>query len=209
MIESYQIARMRKGNHEYIHLSGFSGIHLTISNLSNNTEIVDLLGNSKKKKKIDSDKIKIHNNTQNYSEDDNNLTMLKNYITSVGYIEIVLFRLLSENPSQTQKEFKINDIDKEGVEYEELVLGTPNPYAFQSGIVDINKRKRVQSETYFSFIILPNTTLNVNMFCGRNRGDVQAKVKSFYNEMQDNITDCQHFVPSMEKGKKRILMLKK
>lgn len=207
MIESYQIARMRKGGEKQT-LRGFNCIQLSVSNLTSKDKYINILGNSRNK--FREDEVKIVNCTPFY-DDDNNLTLLKNYINSVGYIEIVLFRLQSDNLYQINQDLNITYFDDKNEEQKKniYVQSYMSPSQFQYSIVDVPSNVTFKNDTILSFNIIAASTYVLTMFCGRNKGDVEVKVKSFYDEIQDTITDCQHFVPSMEKGKKRILMLKK
>ena len=207
MIESYQIARMRKGGEKQT-LRGFKHIQLSIANLTSKNIYISLLGNSRNK--FREDEVKIANCTPFY-DDDNNLTLLKNYINSVGYIEVVLFRLTSDISSQMYQNLQIKQVDEQNNESFENIFtkNYTSPHQFDHSILDIPKNVKFKNETTLSFNLLADSTYNIAMFCGKNKGDVEVEVKSFYDSIQDTITDCQHFVPSMEKGKKRILMLKK
>lgn len=219
MLDSHHVKRMRKDRDDFETLRGFSHIQLTITNLTINDVIVNILGNVKRNK-IKYEGIEIKNLTAGYTEDDNSLTMLKNYINSVGYIEVVMYRLMSTNVSQITKPFTI---------YQEVSEGTLNPRMnadniwtqnyfnsnqFYSGILDIPRKDKIFNSTTLSFNILANTAFIVTMFCGKNKGEVKSKVKSFYDNFQDDLEaygkdDFEHYVPSMSKNKRRTLILKK
>lgn len=208
MIESYQIARMRKGGEKQT-LRGFNVIQLSVCNLTSENKHLELLGNSRNK--FREDEIKIVNNTPFYSDDDNNLTLLKNYINSVGYIEVVLFRLQSDSMYQVNQNLNIINFDDKGDKSTENIF-VQQYYShsqYQSSILDVPHKAKFKNNTILSFTLTSNCIYNVTMFCGKNKGDVEVEARSYYDSIQDTITDCQHFVPSMDSGKKRILMLKK
>lgn len=219
MLDAHHVKRMRKDRDDFETLRGFSHIQLTITNLTINDVIVNILGNVKRNK-IKYEGIEIKNLTAGYTEDDNSLTMLKNYINSVGYIEVVMYRIMSTNAAQIVKPFTIYKEVNEGTLNSRMnpeTVITQNYFSanqFQSAILDIPRTDKIFNSTTLSFNILATTTFIVTMFCGKNKGEVKSKVKSFYDNFQDDLDgygkdDFEHYVPSMSKNKRRTLILKK
>jgi hypothetical protein len=146
--------------------------------------------------------------------------MLKNYINSVGYVEVVTYRIMSTNAAQMQKPFTIYQEVNEGNLNSRMnpdTVWTQNYFSssqFNAGIIDIPRKDKIFNSTTLSFNLLANTTLVIVMFCGKNKGEVKSKVKSFYDNFQDDLDgygkdDFEHYVPSMSKNKRRTLILKK
>lgn len=210
MVESHQILRLRKQSksEEYQILKGMNIIHIQIENLTNKNISIDLFGNNRKK--IIYDEIKIKNLTGYYSDDDGNLTMLKNYINSVSYVEVYCFRIMTTDIENIKNDFIIHQKDEMGNERCEVIHPSfhIHPAQLQTNIVDIRKSVIVRYDTHFSFNISNNSSYNIMFFCGNNKGDVHTKVKSFYDEMDDEIRkDIVHYVPIMDSDKKRSLKI--
>jgi hypothetical protein len=151
-VETQHIIRRRNKKEEYQTLSGVSAIQLSITNLTMNPLRVDLFGNSNNRKKIMYDEIIIKNNTHGYEDDDNNFTMLRNYINAVGYFEIITFKFQSTNPSQLQQSFTETQFEK-GILYPKnhYTAHYMSAYAFQSTIVDIPKNITLKKDTILTF----------------------------------------------------------
>lgn len=209
MLEAHHVKKFREDRNEYRTLNGVRVVQLCVTNLTSDSKTVELLGDSNNRKNFNSGDVEIKNNTDYYTDDDNNLTLLRNYINAVGYIEVVLIRLQSTNSAQVSQIISVTKKDSTGNKQREAIIAQNyfSANQFQSGILDIPRQERVDSNTSFSFTVLGTTTYVVTMFCGKNKGDVKMKVKSFVDDIQDEIDNMEHYVPKTTEDKKRILTL--
>ncbi len=208
-IEAHHVIRRKNdSNSQYRTLRGVQVIQLVAANETCENKNVNLFGDSNNRKNFSSGEVIIKNNTSGYEDDDSSLTLLKNYINGVGYIEIVMFRLQSPNPSQVTEILNICEEDEKGQKcmFAIYTQNSFSPYQHQSTIVDVQHKVTMNKPTYISFKLWANSTYSITMFCGKNKGDVQAKVKSFMDEIQDEVDEITRFAPVV-RDKKRILQI--
>lgn len=187
-----------------ISLRGVGVIQITAANLTKESRKVCLFG----KNKFRSDEVEIKNLTSFYQDDDNNLTMMKNYINAVGYVEIVLVRLQSTNVSQLTQilGYTVSD-DKSGKTEAIITQSYFSAHQFQHSILDIPfGNKKLSRDVSIDFDLLAHSTLCLTMFLGNNKGDVRIKSESFYDKVKETY-EAEHYT-MMDKGKKRMLVLK-
>lgn len=205
MIESYQLKHFR-ANKDF---DGVKHISLNINNLSEKEHYVSILGDAKNTFKHD--EVVIKNCTPYFEDDDNNLTILKNYVYAIGYVEIVLFRLQSTNVKQVSQIISVTDTDANG-QLCTIPIITQYYFSasqFQTGILDVPYRIRLSGHTSFSVNILPYSTYHMTLFCGENKIKVRNAVDSFIEDIKKEVSEIEHYIPMNKSKKKKIMKILK
>ncbi len=130
----------------------------------------------------------IYNSFGNTLYDDNRLGELRNWINSIGAIQISLLRLNSDNSGQLQNDLSISKTNMNGtMELRPLhIHNYRDPNSFNFSFLDLPINLLIDSFTSFEYIINKFSGIHITFFPSQNQVN---NLRSGFNKLYDSITE--------------------
>lgn len=136
--------------------------------------------------------VKIYNSFGDTLYDDNRLGELRNWINSIGRIEVSLVRLQSDNLGQMRQDISVSVTDANGnCQYMPLGINNYfNPNGFNSTILDIPKTFIINSWTTFHYVINKFSGVHVTFFPSSSQvNNMKSSFSNLYGSIKDEYKD--------------------
>lgn len=130
----------------------------------------------------------IYNSCADTLYDDNRLGELRNWINSVGAIEVTMMRLNTTSPVQLRNVFNISHTDIKGqiCSIPLITQNFINNQSFNQSVIDIPYRIRLDSWTSFEYVINRFSSIQLTFFPSSNQLN---KLRSSFSNLYESIKD--------------------